>query len=100
MPDNKKSFLSSVRIEDLDMETVEDDYKSVRFDEGNHFTCRRSIMLMFNFCVLFGTQMIWKSDVVEDWIRYTTIVIFALIEMYLTKVNSQKVQYAHIVKKA
>lgn len=44
--------------------------------------------------------MIWKSEVAEDWVRYTTVSLFAAFELYLTYVMGKRVQYAHLCKKA
>lgn len=86
--------------EDLDMDQMEREYEQIQYEEGHHFTCRRMSMILLNFCCLFGTQLCWKSKTIDDWIRYSVLTGFTLVEIFFTYKMTNFVQQAHVAKKA
>ena len=75
-------------------------FEDIKNQDLNHFTCDRIILILLNFGILFGTQVVFKSK--AKWstmqIKIGVVVAFALVCIGITAWQTNRINKQYLIR--
>jgi uncharacterized membrane protein YfcA len=77
--------------------------EAIKYEEKYHFTCQRSVFILFNFCMLFVTQFFYGQKEGSTYFlgsfKYLLLAAFITTMMIVTYISIKRINRLHEVKK-